>query len=297
MTGNVFPVWLVAWPNMWCPLSSLRRVLLVSSWRGPETNENFPNLRLLGLSLTSLLTTVFLQSACLGRVSTACSYAWLDPCCTVSWFTLSFHSRTTLLTPRTPLNGEGALVLRLRSRRIPSKVRWYVYIYIHTYMHTYIPSYWGLVINPSIGLHIPSMFGFPWRDVWSYPIHHMWPCRTHMVWWIKTLDHLVLRWGTSEGANNAHIWLCLNCLNIGYLPKLMLSWLLPNSKRQLFKRSHFQTHPQSVQEIDDLAALIATIDHIIGACFAGIWVISNATILTLFNRMYENWKDGGGDAS
>ena len=42
---------------------------------------------------------------------------------------------------------------------------------------------------------------------------------------------------------------------------------------------------------------MATIDHIIGACFAGIWVISNATILTLFNRMYENWKDGGGDAS
>ena len=123
MTGNVFPVWLVAWPNMWlCPLSSLRRVLLVSSWRGPETNKKFPNLRLLGLSLTSLLTTVFLQSACLGRVSTACSYAWLDPCCTVSWFTLSFHSRTTLLTPHTPLNREGALVLRLRSRRIPSEL-------------------------------------------------------------------------------------------------------------------------------------------------------------------------------
>lgn len=47
---------------------------------------------------------------------------------------------------------------------------------------------------------------------------------------------------------------------------------------------------ETQEEIDDLAALIATIDHIIGACFAGIWVISNATILTLFNRMYENWK-------
>ena len=54
-----------------------------------------------------LLATRFLQSACLGRVSTACSCAWLDSCCTVSWFTLSFHSRATLLTPRTPLNREG----------------------------------------------------------------------------------------------------------------------------------------------------------------------------------------------
>ena len=34
-----------------------------------------------------LLTARFLQSACLGRVSTACSCAWLDPCCTVSWLT------------------------------------------------------------------------------------------------------------------------------------------------------------------------------------------------------------------
>ena len=35
--------------------------------------------------------------------------------CTASWFTLSF------LTPCTPLTQAGALVLRLRSRRIPSK--------------------------------------------------------------------------------------------------------------------------------------------------------------------------------
>ena len=138
MTGNVFPAWLVAWPNMWlCPLSSLRRVLLVSCWRGPETNENSQIWGCLACRWPPLLTTRFLQSACLGRVSTTCSCAWLDPCCTVSWFTLSFHCRTTLLTPRTPLNREGALVLRLRSRRIPSKVGSYIYIYIYIYTYTY----------------------------------------------------------------------------------------------------------------------------------------------------------------
>ena len=104
------------------PLSSLRRVLLVSCWRGPETNENSQIWGCLACRWPPLLTTRFLQSACLGRVSTACSCAWLDPCCTVSWFTLSFHSRTTLVTPRTPLNREGALVLRLRSRRFRQKL-------------------------------------------------------------------------------------------------------------------------------------------------------------------------------
>lgn len=47
---------------------------------------------------------------------------------------------------------------------------------------------------------------------------------------------------------------------------------------------------ETQEELDELAALIATIDHIAGACFASIWLISNATVLTLFNQMYEKWK-------
>ena len=93
-------------------------VIPVSAW-----HDGLPRTQI------SLPSKVLTQTGCLEPINkllanlfTACSCARLDPCCAVSWLTHSF------LTPRTPLNREGALVLRLRSRRIPSKVGLYAHI-------------------------------------------------------------------------------------------------------------------------------------------------------------------------
>eukprot|EP00435_Cladocopium_sp_Y103_P041823 s1014_g11.t1 len=57
-----------------------------------------------------------------------------------------------------------------------------------------------------------------------------------------------------------------------------------------FCTQFLEANLETQEEVDDLATRIANIDRIAGACFAGIWVISNATVLTFFNYMYENWK-------
>ena len=45
-------------------------------------------------------------------------------------------------------------------------------------------------------------------------------------------------------------------------------------------------------EVEELADLISNIDWIIGAAFAGLWIISNGAVLLLFDYMYADWKDG-----
>ena len=44
-------------------------------------------------------------------------------------------------------------------------------------------------------------------------------------------------------------------------------------------------------EVEELADLIANIDWIMGAAFAGLWILSNGAVLLLFDHMYEGWKD------
>ena len=125
MTGNVFPAWLVAWPNMWlcrcrpsgvfclCHLDVALRPMNIS-----------PNLRLLGLSLTSCLPRVF----CRVLVLAVCQpLAVVLGLIRVAGSTLSFILGLPFWHLVPPLTREGALVLRLRSRRIPSKVGSCVY--------------------------------------------------------------------------------------------------------------------------------------------------------------------------
>ena len=167
---------------MWLPVVVLTAcfVCVILTWPWDQWT-NFQIWGCLACRWPPVLTTRFLQSACLGRVSTACSCAWLDPCCTVSWFTLSFHSRATLLTPRTPLNREGALVLRLRSRRIPSKLGLYNYIRLYTNIRGIVPRHAKynihqlytniieLYANIILGTIVPE--GFPILVWWPYPIN------------------------------------------------------------------------------------------------------------------------------
>jgi hypothetical protein len=167
-------------PTCGCPLSSLRRVLFVSSWRGPETNEKHPNLRLLGLSLTSCAYHAFFAEClpwpCVNRLQLCLAWSVL--------YSLMVHplfSFATLLTPRTPLNREGALVLRLRSRRIPSKLGLYNYIRLYTNIRGIVPRhakynihqlYTNIVelyANIILGTIVPE--GFPILVWWPYPIN------------------------------------------------------------------------------------------------------------------------------
>ena len=156
------PAWLVAWPNMWlCPLSSLRRALLVSSWRGPGTNENFPNLRLLGLSLTSFAYHAFFAEClpwpCVNRLQLCLAWSVL-----YSFMVHPlFHSRTTLLTPRTPLNpgrGVGAATSLAQDS-------------VKTWVNC--PCCWR-VITPLIGrIYVIPLDGFPFWDAWPYHECHV----------------------------------------------------------------------------------------------------------------------------
>ena len=97
------------------------------------------NVRLLGLSLTSFAYHAFFAEClpwpCVNRLQLCLAWSVL--------YSLMvhplFHSRATLLTPRTPLIQEGALVLRLRSRRIPSKLG--LYIHLNTNIRGIVPRH------------------------------------------------------------------------------------------------------------------------------------------------------------
>ena len=102
--------------------------------------KNIPNLRLLGLSLTSCAYHAFFAEClpwpCVNRLQLCLAWSVL--------YSLMVHplfSFATLLTPRTPLNREGALVLRLRSRRIPSKLGLYNYIRLYTNIRGIVPRH------------------------------------------------------------------------------------------------------------------------------------------------------------
>ena len=129
MTGNVFPAWLVAWPNMWlCPLSSLRRVLLVSCWRGPETNEKIPNLRLLGLSLTSFAYHAFFAEClpwpCVNRLQLCLAWSVLYSFMVHPLFSFSDYPSDTSYPPL-PGRGVGAAT-SLAQDSVLDWVRWMV---------------------------------------------------------------------------------------------------------------------------------------------------------------------------
>ena len=44
------------------------------------------------------------------------------------------------------------------------------------------------------------------------------------------------------------------------------------------------------EQVEELADLISNIDWIIGAAFAGLWIVSNGAVLLLFDYMYADWK-------
>ena len=115
------------WVNGWWPgkpvvVLTACFACVMLTW--PWDQWKIPKFEVVWLVLDLLcLPRVFLQSACLGRVSTACSCAWLDPCCTVFMVHPLFSfSDYPCDTSYPPLNREGALVLRLRSRRFRQKL-------------------------------------------------------------------------------------------------------------------------------------------------------------------------------